>query len=61
MEATAGQYFRHPTFESLQQFTINVSSEYIESLPIGSYAPVFARGTVQKPWMPCVLMRKAER
>eukprot|EP00965_Chrysotila_dentata_P141479 4675993-Pleurochrysis_carterae.AAC.1 len=61
MEATAGQDFRHPSFESLQQFTINDSSEYIESLPIGSYAPVFARETVQEPWMPCVLMRKAER
>eukprot|EP00965_Chrysotila_dentata_P109046 3602525-Pleurochrysis_carterae.AAC.4 len=61
MEATS-QERKRPNHEALQRpLTDVVSSEYIESLPIGSFAPVFARDSLQKLWLPCVLIRKAEK
>eukprot|EP00965_Chrysotila_dentata_P014790 489715-Pleurochrysis_carterae.AAC.1 len=30
-------------------------------MAIGSFAPIFVRDNVQQPWLPCVIMRQAEK
>eukprot|EP00965_Chrysotila_dentata_P097691 3229943-Pleurochrysis_carterae.AAC.1 len=60
--AVTGQELKRPNYKELQGLlTSAISSKHIESLSIGSFAPIFARDTLQQPWLPCVLLRKAEK
>eukprot|EP00965_Chrysotila_dentata_P128711 4254826-Pleurochrysis_carterae.AAC.1 len=58
----ACQERERPTFESLRRpSTDSVTPDYVESLAIGTFAPVYARDSVQQPWVPCVLCARQRR
>eukprot|EP00965_Chrysotila_dentata_P110005 3634816-Pleurochrysis_carterae.AAC.1 len=59
--ATASDPSR-PSFSALlQDFAAGICAENVESLAVGSFAPVYFRNKVQDPWLPCVLLRQTDK